>query len=605
MPSPLARLLDKARSRLARAKARRFALQPPCAAEKGGHPQASDETVASQLDGMPEVSTAVAGIAPLNVKVGVAVRPRLARLLSPEWHQTSLRHGHDVSAMDLQLILLEVRDSTVPGWEHTHHELVEAMQRWTDSGIPVVAWVTTGPTGDVDWLKHATSVAAASEVLAEALRSQHPSVEVLLAAAQPRRHRPTGSFGGRLGAVLLVDGLTQLESNEKLVEVLAPAIGPMKPDDVSVQRIRGKSSSITLPGLLVDRVSGTISDEEVATTAARFRVGVDLSACAPDAAWTSMALASSGATLVGTPGLSGNLPPEIAGLVAQVEDPKDLRSEIVARIVQEELSAREGHRFQRAVLTNHTMQHRVRRILDAAQIDSAPSALQSVSAIVPTNRLHEILNVLENLGRQSLTNRELVLVLHGLEVPEAELQELATDAGVDNLVVVNADASLTLGACMNLGVDASSGRYVAKMDDDNFYGEQYLADLVNAFSYSDAGIVGKWCHYVWLRSSGAVVLRYPDSEHRPERRIQGGSMLFEGDVVRSVRFSDIPRAVDSDILDRAAQQGVGIYSADRFNFVSIRGADRLSHTWTVEDSTFMTKSGRLMFYGDPRQHASV
>ena len=177
--------------------------------------------------------------------------------------------------------------------------------------------------------------------------------------------------------------------------------------------------------------------------------------------------------------------------------------------------------------------------------------------------------------------------------------------GVDNLVIVEAPESLTLGACMNLGVDASSGRYVAKMDDDNFYGAHYLADLVDAFSYTDAGIIGKWCHYVWLRSSNAVVLRYPESEHRPERRIQGGSMVFDGEVVRRLRFSDIPRAVDSDILDRSIAEGVGVYSADRFNFVSIRSTDRHAHTWTVADATFMTKTGRLQFFGDPRPHVSV
>ena len=148
-------------------------------------------------------------------------------------------------------------------------------------------------------------------------------------------------------------------------------------------------------------------------------------------------------------------------------------------------------------------------------------------------------------------------------------------------------------------------RYIAKMDDDNIYGPRYLSDLLAAFAYTDAGIVGKWAHYVWLRSTGAVVLRYPDSEHRYERRIQGGSMLFAGDVAREVRFSDIPRAVDSDILDRSMEQGVRVYSGDRYNYVSVRGDDRHSHTWTVTDSTFLTATGRLLFYGDPTTHVSL
>jgi hypothetical protein len=51
--------------------------------------------------------------------------------------------------------------------------------------------------------------------------------------------------------------------------------------------------------------------------------------------------------------------------------------------------------------------------------------------------------------------------------------------------------------------------------------------------------------------------------------------------------------------------GVRIYSGDRFNFVSVRGTDRNAHTWAVSDATFMTASGRLMFYGDPRVHVDV
>jgi hypothetical protein len=228
-----------------------------------------------------------------------------------------------------------------------------------------------------------------------------------------------------------------------------------------------------------------------------------------------------------------------------------------------------------------------------------------VSAVVPTNRTHEIENILENVGRQSHGQVELVLVLHGIEPDPTEIRAKARETGIDQLVITTVDASRTLGACMNAGIEAAAGTHIAKMDDDNFYGRHYLTDLVRAFAYTDAGIVGKWAHYVWLRSSGAVVLRYPSAEHTYERRVQGGSMLIDGGVARKLRFSDQPRAVDSELLDRAAAEGIQIYSADRFNFVSIRDVAPETHTWKVADSTFMTSSGRLVFYGDPRPHVDV
>jgi hypothetical protein len=171
--------------------------------------------------------------------------------------------------------------------------------------------------------------------------------------------------------------------------------------------------------------------------------------------------------------------------------------------------------------------------------------------------------------------------------------------------VITADSSLPLGSCLNLGLAASGGEFIAKMDDDNFYGRHYLSDLLAVFDYTDAGIAGKWAHYVWLESTDAVVLRFAAAEHTYQRLVQGGSMVFRSDVVHGLRFADLPRGVDTDILDRAKAAGVRTYSADRFNYVSIRGADRHEHTWTIQDSALMNRSGKVVFFGDPRSHVEV
>jgi len=89
-----------------------------------------------------------------------------------------------------------------------------------------------------------------------------------------------------------------------------------------------------------------------------------------------------------------------------------------------------------------------------------------------------------------------VRVLHGIDVSSREIRAEARHLGIEHLTIIDADKTQTLGACMNLGVDAADGRYIAKVDDDNYYGRHYLTDLVNAFAYSGAGIVGKWAHYV-------------------------------------------------------------------------------------------------------------
>ena len=55
-----------------------------------------------------------------------------------------------------------------------------------------------------------------------------------------------------------------------------------------------------------------------------------------------------------------------------------------------------------------------------------------------------------------------------------------------------------------------------------------------------------------------------------------------------------------NLLRRAQGDGIGIYSGDRFNFVSVRG-DREAHTWKVSDAELM-RHGRVAFHGPAGEH---
>lgn len=609
-PSKTPALTDRLR-RAARAAVTE--LQPrtstPAAAptaQPAAEPAAESPTdaTAPTPEAAPSTPTAPAVTAPhspvptLELTVAVAASPLLADLLAPEWDQRPVdRRSHTEALTGADLLLLEGREGSVPGWGDGS-ALPDLLTAAKGAGVPSVLWVTDD-TAPGPWAAQVDVVGASTATAREALAATGREVHDWAPAAQPRALGPAredATTGRRSGALVVVDGLSRLGDDSSL-RLVADALGPMPRSATHLTRRPGKSSVVTLPPALAERAG---DDRQVGDA----RVLLDLSATSPAAAWTTVAAAAAQTPVVGTT-THADLPADIEALVPRVEDAKSLRSELVARVNQEELVAREGLRLQRAVLAGHTGAHRARALASAAGLDVPAIAPATISAVVPTNRTHELDNVFANLGRQDHPATELVLVLHGLDTDDAELRRRATEAGVRDLQIVHADASLTLGACMNLGVDAAGGQYIAKMDDDNIYGPRYLSDLLATFAWTDAGIVGKWAHYVWLRSTGAVVLRYPDSEHRYERRIQGGSMLFAGDVAREVRFSDIPRAVDSDILDRSMEQGVRVYSGDRYNYVSVRGDDRHSHTWTVTDSTFLTATGRLLFYGDPTTHVSL
>lgn len=536
------------------------------------------------------------------LRAAVVASDRLADLLEPAWHQTRPMPAGPL-VPETELILVELTTRGVPGWPEPALEALTSQA--ADRRVPIVVLATSAGTVPT-WARRAQLVMATDTQAAEALRTAGLEVEEAYPFAQPITQGPAHDGpsderrAAQAGILLEADAAIAPD----IAESIATTLKKLGRQKVLMVAADDRDRAFTMPQGLPDRLQAVGHWSDIGGALGRVRAGLDLSGSSPSAPWTTTAAAMHATPLVGLDSLTRGIAPEIAEAIVQAPDEFSLRTELGARIHQDELRARDGHRVLRAVTRHHTATHRVRTIAGRLGLE-VPSEDRSASAVVPTSRSHEIDNILANLGRQQDVDVELVLVMHGFTLPEEDLRRRAREAGVDNLVVVEADQSLTLGAIMNLGVDAASGRYVAKMDDDNYYGPQFLADLVDSFAYSGAGIVGKWCHYVWLTSSRAVVLRFPQHEHRFTDRVQGGAMLFEGDVVRELRFGDLPRRVDSDILDRAKAEGIGIYSGDRYNFVSVRGADRHSHTWTVPDGVFLTETGHLAFYGDPREHVDL
>ena len=533
-----------------------------------------------------------------DLRAIVVAESPLATDLAYEWQQTAVtRETWKAALEDAGFVLVTTR--ALLEWSGTDSEALIAAAK--ARAIPIVVWDTAA--GDTVG-RLASSLSGVSALFTvdpqrvsawtEALTDVR--VAALPPGVQPRLYSPVRGHDERGATVgLVVDGPEQVDDS------LAPVLKAAQTAGLAVYGSREDATSAYSRKV----ASTVIGDDTTNTLRPAFRSSSAwIVPTTPDAPLPErvLQLASSATPVVTAPNASvaeafGELVP------GSTEDTLPEAGRAVRAYVRHaELRDRVGLQLQRRVLAVHTTGHRV----DALLTGIAPAKpRKQVSAVVPTNRPGQLDHVLSFVGRQDYPSLQLVLVLHGLP-DDASLAARAKDAGVQDLVVVNADPALTLGACMNLGVDASDGDVIAKMDDDNIYGAAYLTDLVNAFSYTDAGVVGKWAHYVHLTSTGAVLLRAAQHEHRYVRLVQGGSMVMDGDLVREARFEDVPRAVDTTFLDKVGARGVHIYSADRFNYVSVRRSDASSHTWKVTDlEMLVANDAKLCFYGDPTAHIDV
>ena len=309
-------------------------------------PAATAPAPTEQVSPEPTVTAAHSPVPALDLTVAVAAGPRLSALLAPEWQQRQLDRRSWQPALDgADLVLLEGVEGTVPGWGDGS-ALTEVLTAAREAGVPTALWIIDD-TAPGAWAEQVDTVGSSSATAREALAATGREVHDWAPAAQPRALGPAredATTTRRSGVLAVVDGLSRL-GDESSLRLVADALKPMAKGDTRLVRRPGKSSLVTLPPALADRTGDDVAVGDA-------RVLLDLSATSPAAAWTTLDAAMAQTPVVGTTE-HADLPAEIEALVPRVEDGKSLRSELVARVNQEELVAREGLRLQRAVLAGH------------------------------------------------------------------------------------------------------------------------------------------------------------------------------------------------------------------------------------------------------------
>ncbi len=477
-------------------------------------------------------------------------------------------------------------------------------------GIPTVFWNTEDPADYDRFLPTALLFDQVFTVDADRIPSYrldlgHDRVGLLPFAAQPRIHNPVQRGAGRVYGVAFAGTYFADEHPERRTQmeyVLEPALD----FDLHVYSSRQHDDDrYRFPPVYRGHIVGSLPYEEMLAAYNSYQVFLNVNSVTTSrtvCARRLFELSAAQTAVVTAPAAS--IEPFFGADVSVVRSPEQTREALATLVQHDEYRDRMTLRAHRGVFDDHLFSHRVDTVLQAVGITTTDRR-HSVSAVVPTNRPDQIDNVLGFVGRQSHQPTQLILVQHGFSLDPAELKARAKDQGVDDVIVLTADVSLTLGACLNVGVGSADGDFVAKMDDDNFYGRHYLRDLIRAFDYTDAEVVGKWAHLVHLQSSGATVLRFPYAEHRYTTLVQGGTLVVRRATARELRFEDLPRRVDTTFLDKVRAGGGTVYSTDRFNFVSVRRADLNSHTWTISDKEILASKARLLFYGEPYTHAEV
>lgn len=368
-------------------------------------------------------------------------------------------------------------------------------------------------------------------------------------------------------------------------------------------RFLGKGENYQFPPPLDQRVVGSLTYEQMLSAYRDFSGFINVSSV-PDSETMCprrvFEISACGTPVVTTP------TPAISRVFAEdevlhVRDPQDAVLVMRALVNNREWRDRVGVRAARKVLREHTYRHRVDDVLRQVGLDRAVSLQPTVSVLVSTNRPQQLTHVLETVASQREVAPQLVILAHGHE-HRPDVVRQAAARGIDNVVLLHAPNDVPLGECLNRCLDAADGDVVTKMDDDDFYGPDYLADQLRALDFSGAQVVGKHAHFVHLVEQDMLLLRFPELENYFTHFVMGPTLMMPADVARTFRFSPVWRGEDTDLLRRLVADQGRVYATDRFGFVQVRHSK--GHTWRLGMGELLA-TGTLVVQGAGTQHAVV
>ncbi|MGC5012770.1 glycosyltransferase [Streptosporangium sp. DT93] len=213
-----------------------------------------------------------------------------------------------------------------------------------------------------------------------------------------------------------------------------------------------------------------------------------------------------------------------------------------------------------------------------------------VSVLLATRRPEMVGFALEQLARQRGVTFEVILALHGFSPGHPGVAGALASFG-HPVTVFEPDAGTVFGTVLNQAAARASGSFLLKMDDDDWYGPDFVSDLLLAHSYSGAQVVGMVPEFVHLASIGVTVHREQVTE-QITNFIAGGTIFSERSAFEAVGgFRPLPGTIDAQFQHAVQAAGGQIYRTQGLGYILRRG-NVANHTWREPIGTFLRRNKR-------------
>ncbi|WP_455717000.1 glycosyltransferase [Anaerosporobacter sp.] len=226
-----------------------------------------------------------------------------------------------------------------------------------------------------------------------------------------------------------------------------------------------------------------------------------------------------------------------------------------------------------------------------------------VSLLVPTNKAKYMDNIFENFDRMAYKKKEMIIILNNNQLLIDDYRKRASY--YDNIQVYQLDESVTLGECLNYGIEHAKYNFIGKIDDDDYYGVNYLVDQMNVFVISDVAVTCKSKRFILFEKEDELWVFRGYGEDTIVPGGAGGTIIAKREVFDLISFHAVNVAEDEAFFQDCTALGFKIYSSNKFNYLYKRHSNQSEHTFTDADLFYKSAAKQISDTNEYIEYISV
>jgi len=196
----------------------------------------------------------------------------------------------------------------------------------------------------------------------------------------------------------------------------------------------------------------------------------------------------------------------------------------------------------------------------------------SVVTVTNKNNPQIINNIFQNYKRQIYPDKELILIINSggdIEPYKTKAHEME----IKNCNIYKLHPFITLGECLNHSIRKMNGTYWAKMDDDDYYSEQYLIEAHYNLVTKGADLIGKKSIHLYNEDT-KTMYDLNQSKNKFVSFVRGPTFFCHkalfSEHPNHFKFDNLNHGEDTAFLTKLIRNHKNIYATSEKNFIYIR-----------------------------------